>query len=38
MDKFVGESEKKIRKLFEKARNDQEASGNNSKLHVIIID
>jgi vesicle-fusing ATPase len=38
LDKFVGESENKIRYIFEKARKDQEANGNNSKLHVIIID
>ena len=38
MDKYVGESEKKIREIFDKARKDEEENGLNSKVHVIIID
>ncbi|CAF1392972.1 unnamed protein product [Rotaria sp. Silwood1] len=35
---MLGESEKKIRELFDDARRDQKVYGANSKLHVIIFD
>ena len=35
---MLGESEKKIRDLFDDARRDQKAFGANSQLHVIIFD
>lgn len=38
MDKFVGESERKIRELFSDAKGDQDTNGDNSELHVIIFD
>jgi vesicle-fusing ATPase len=38
LSKWVGGSEKKIRELFEDAENDQKVHGNNSQLHVIILD
>ena len=37
-DKYVGESEKKIRDLFSDAENDDRKYGDNSPLHVIIFD
>ena len=37
-DKFVGESERKIRDLFADAINDQKKYGASSDLHVIIFD
>jgi vesicle-fusing ATPase len=37
-DKFVGESEKKIRELFMEAEQDQEQYGDESNLHIIILD
>ena len=38
LDKFVGESERKIRDLFADARKDQEENGDDSDLHIIIFD
>lgn len=38
LDKFVGESERKIRDLFADARQDQEENGEESELHIIIFD
>lgn len=35
---MLGESEKKIRDLFDDARHDQQKFGANSKLHVIVFD
>ena len=35
---MLGESEKKVRDLFNDARRDQEKFGTNSKLHAIIFD
>ena len=37
-DKFVGESEKKIRELFKEAKKDQEENGDDAGLHVIVFD
>jgi vesicle-fusing ATPase len=37
-DKFVGETEKKIRELFIKAEEDQIQNGDDSGLHVIVFD
>lgn len=37
-DKYVGETEKKIRELFQKAEEDQERNGDNAGLHVIVFD
>ena len=37
-DKFVGETEKKIRDLFSKAEKDQKENGDESGLHVIVFD
>lgn len=37
-DKYVGESEKKIRELFKEAEEDQERLGDESNLHIIILD
>ena len=37
-DKFVGETEKKIRDLFAKAEKDQKENGDESGLHVIVFD
>jgi len=34
----VGESEKKIRELFKEAEEDQERLGDESNLHIIILD
>jgi vesicle-fusing ATPase len=38
MSKYVGESEENVRKLFEDAEAEQNAKGENSKLHIIIFD
>jgi vesicle-fusing ATPase len=38
MDKFVGESEKKMRMIFEEAEKDYKANKENAKLHVIVFD
>jgi vesicle-fusing ATPase len=38
MSKFVGESEKNIRELFEPAIQEYRAQKENSSLHVIIFD
>lgn len=38
LDKFVGESEKKIRDLFADAEKEQAEEGENSQLHIIIFD
>ena len=38
LNKFVGESEKNIRLLFEDAETDQKKFGLNSPLHMIIFD
>jgi vesicle-fusing ATPase len=37
-DKYVGETEKKIRELFAKAEEDQNINGDESGLHVIVFD
>jgi vesicle-fusing ATPase len=37
-DKYVGESEKKIRELFKEAKKDQEENGDDAGLHVIVFD
>lgn len=37
-DKFVGETERKIRELFAKAEEDQKLNGDDSGLHVIVFD
>lgn len=38
LDKFVGESERKIRDLFADARADQQELGDESDVHIIIFD
>lgn len=38
LDKFVGESERKIRELFSDARQDQQELGDESDVHIIIFD
>jgi len=38
LNKFVGESESNIRKLFEDAEEEQKRLGNSSGLHIIIFD
>lgn len=38
LSKYVGEAEKKVRELFEDAEKDQHQNGDNSQLHVIILD
>ena len=38
LNKFVGESESNIRKLFEDAEEEQKRMGNSSGLHIIIFD
>lgn len=38
LDKYVGESEANIRKLFEDAEEEQKRMGMNSGLHIIIFD
>lgn len=37
-DKYVGETEKKIRELFVKAEQDEKLNGDNAGLHVIVFD
>jgi len=37
-DKYVGETEKKIRELFQKAEEDQANNGDDAGLHVIVFD
>lgn len=37
-DKYVGETEKKIRELFLKAEQDEKLNGENSGLHIIVFD
>ena len=37
-DKYVGESQKKIRELFKEAEEEQQEKGDESGLHVIIFD
>lgn len=38
LDKMVGETEKKVRMLFADAEKDQLDNGENSQLHVIVLD
>lgn len=38
LDKFVGESERKIRELFADAQRDQQELGDESDVHIIIFD
>jgi vesicle-fusing ATPase len=38
LDKYVGESEKKVRELFADAERDEAALAEESPLHVIIFD
>src|SRR5690606_5658909 len=38
LNKYVGQSEENIRKLFEDAIKDQEDNGDKSGLHIIIFD
>lgn len=38
LDKFIGESEKKVRDLFKEAEDDEAKYGDNSPLHVVIFD
>ncbi|KAK2193402.1 hypothetical protein NP493_13g06000 [Ridgeia piscesae] len=38
LDKYVGESEANVRKLFEDAEKEEKAMGPNSGLHIIIFD
>lgn len=38
LNKFVGQSEENVRKLFREAENDYKTLGNSSPLHLIIID
>eukprot|EP00397_Hematodinium_sp_SG-2012_P017093 GEMP01017465.1.p1 GENE.GEMP01017465.1~~GEMP01017465.1.p1 ORF type:complete len:725 (+),score=152.88 GEMP01017465.1:42-2216(+) len=38
LNKFVGQSEENIRKLFEDAEKEYKAEGENSQLHIIIFD
>ena len=38
LNKYVGQSEENIRKLFEDAENDQKKNGDSSQLHIIIFD
>ena len=37
-NKYVGESEKKIRELFAEAEKEQRMKGDDSQLHIIIFD
>lgn len=37
-DKYVGEAERKVRELFKEAEDDQEKFGDESNLHIIILD
>ena len=38
LNKYVGESEANIRKLFEEAEEEEQRLGTNSGLHIIIFD
>jgi vesicle-fusing ATPase len=38
IDRYVGESERKIRELFEEAEYEWRTAGEKSELHVIIFD
>ncbi|KAF4756896.1 hypothetical protein FOZ63_004892, partial [Perkinsus olseni] len=38
LDKYVGQSEAKIRELFADAEEEQKKEGDNSQLHIIIFD
>ena len=38
LDKFVGEAERRVRALFEPAEEEWATSGDDSALHVIILD
>eukprot|EP00392_Amoebophrya_sp_AT5.2_P014516 g14673.t1 len=38
LNMYVGEGERQIRELFQEAEQEQEAEGDNSELHIIIID
>ncbi|KAL7718246.1 Vesicle-fusing ATPase [Entamoeba marina] len=38
LNKFVGESEANIRALFQEAEDEQKERGNDSQLHIIILD
>lgn len=38
LNKYVGQSEENIRKLFADAEKEQAAQGDNSQLHIIILD
>ena len=38
LNKFVGGSEEKIRELFAEAEKEQAEAGDNSMLHIIILD
>lgn len=38
LNKFVGESERKIRELFEDAEKDYKENKDNANLHIIIFD
>nr|CCA14283.1 vesiclefusing ATPase putative [Albugo laibachii Nc14] len=38
LDKYVGESERKVRELFSEARQDQQELGDESDVHIIIFD
>lgn len=38
LSKWVGEAEKNVRELFADAEKDQQLNGDNSQLHVIILD
>ncbi|CAM6081989.1 unnamed protein product [Calypogeia fissa] len=38
LSKFVGETEKNVRDLFQDAENDQKTRGDESELHIIIFD
>ena len=37
-DKYVGETEKKIREIFSNAEEDEKDNGDNSGLHIIVFD
>ena len=37
-DKYVGETEKKIREIFSDAEEDEKENGDNSGLHIIVFD
>jgi len=38
LDKFIGEAEKKVRELFAPAEREYQAAGDDSALHIIILD